>query len=448
MPAKHRPSRTHKTISQRGVTGQIGVNLIERIVLDMSSRWTPSGPNEVGIDGYIELFDPSTRRPLGTTVAVQSRVVSSPENETAESFDYWCRASDLEYWLSNNIPVVLIVSKPSSNEAYWVPIQQYFAGPVRRGSNRITFLKAEQQFTKDSLEQLLRVAAPRSTVYVAPLLRKERLQSNLLALAGVPRRLFVAATDCRTGREVWGAMRRLKADVDGAWVAWDRKLFSFHDLGEPPWTEICEAGTVESFAASDWSESDDVERQTLFVQLLNQTLRAQLRPGVRFFRSEDCFAITGKERKLSYASLKRQSRISVVTKYTSTAKDGTKFDRWRHLAFRGQFRRLDGRWYLEITPTYRFTRDGVDLDLFHEDQLNGIKRIEGNRAVLSTIMFWADYLKPKETLFSSEMPPLTFGELATFDIEVGVDDKKWLSRDLMMRIRERMQEREALLPDL
>jgi len=448
MPAKRRPPRTHKTISEQGITGQLGVNLIERIVLDMGSRWTPSGPNEVGIDGYIELFDPSTKRPLGTTVAVQSRVVSSPQNETAESFDYWCRASDLEYWLSNNIPVVLIVSKPSSNEAYWVPIQQYFAAPARRGSNRVTFFKTEQQFTKDSLEQLLRVAVARSTVYVAPLLRKERLQSNLLALVGVPDRLFVAGTDCRTGREVWGAIRRLKADVDGAWVAWERKLFSFHDLGEQPWAEICEAGTLESFAAADWSESDDAERQRLFVHLLNQTLRAQLRPTVSFFRNEDCFAITGKERKLAYASLKRQSRISVITKYTSTAKDGTKFDRWRHLAFRGQFRRLNGRWYLEITPTYRFTRDGVDLDLFHEDQLKGIKRIEGNRAVLSAIMFWADYLKPKETLFFSQKPPLTFGNLATFDIEVGVDDGKWLSRDLRMRIRERMQEKEALLPEL
>ena len=84
--------------------------------------------------------------------------MSSPENETGESFDYWCRASDLEYWLSNNLRAVLIVSKPSSNEAYWVPIQQCFAEPARRGSNRITFLKAEQPFTKDSLEQLLRVA--------------------------------------------------------------------------------------------------------------------------------------------------------------------------------------------------------------------------------------------------------------------------------------------------
>jgi hypothetical protein len=62
MAAKRRGRRPRpKTISGTGVTGQKGVNLIEGIVLDMESRWTPSGPNEVGIDGYIELT-PVARR--------------------------------------------------------------------------------------------------------------------------------------------------------------------------------------------------------------------------------------------------------------------------------------------------------------------------------------------------------------------------------------------------
>jgi hypothetical protein len=437
-----------KTISKEGLSGQLGINLIERIVTEMGSRWIPGGANEVGIDGYIELFDPSTRRPLGTTVAVQSKVVSSPENETDASFDYWCKAADLDYWLSNNIPVVLIVSKPASGEAYWAAIQQYFADASRRGSTRVTFSKSDQGLTKNSLDQLLRVAVPKSMVYVAPLLRKETLHSNLLALVDVPPRLFVSGTDCRTGREVWGALRRIKAEADGAWVAWDKKLYSFHDLSEEPWVSICEDGTHESFESTDWSESNDVERQHLFVDLLNRTLRSQLWPTVRFFPNEDCLAMTGKARRLAYQSLKRTSRISVVTAYSTRTADGRKFDRWRHLAFRGQFRRLDGHWYLEITPTYRFTRDGFDVERFHEDRLKGIKRIEGNRAVLSSVMFWADFLKPKDSLFSRQGLPLKFGELATFEIQVGVDDKQWLSRDAVTRAREKLQEKQSLLPEL
>ena len=68
-----------------------------------------------------------------------------------------------------------------------------------------------------------------------------------------------------------------------------------------------------------------------------------------------------------------------------------------HGISRGQFRFLEGQWYLELTPTYRFTRDGHALERFHEDRLKGIKRIEGNRAVLSSVLFWADYLRPKTT---------------------------------------------------
>src|SRR5688572_851174 len=43
------------------------------------------------------------------------------------------------------------------------------------------------------------------------------------------------------------------------------------------------------------------------------------------------------------------------------SKDGRTFEWRRHMAFRSQFRLLDGQWCLEITPTYRFTTDGYEL---------------------------------------------------------------------------------------
>ncbi len=64
-----------------------------------------------------------------------------------------------------------------------------------------------------------------------------------------------------------------------------------------------------------------------------------------------------------------------------------------------------------------------------EDRLKGIKRIEGNRAVLSSVLFWADYLRPKAMLFDRGTPPLRFGQLLTFDGEVGLVDQAWLSED-------------------
>lgn len=68
-----------------------------------------SGPNEIGIDGYIELFDANSGKPLGLTLAVQSKVVSALAGESEKTFDYWCDANDLGYWLSGNTPVILVV---------------------------------------------------------------------------------------------------------------------------------------------------------------------------------------------------------------------------------------------------------------------------------------------------------------------------------------------------
>ena len=100
-----------------------------------------------------------------------------------------------------------------------------------------------------------------------------------------------------------------------------------------------------------------------------------------------------------------------------------------HLAFRGQFRRLDGVWCLEITPTYRFTSDGFTLDRFHEENLKGIKRLEGNRAVLSSVLFWANYLQPRTGLFDRDPVPLQFGKLLTFRCDVAILDGDWLTAD-------------------
>jgi hypothetical protein len=76
-----------------------GRQLIERIVLDMESLWTPTGANEVGIDGHIELFDLAARRPPGLTLAAQSKVASALGKTSSHTFDLWCAPADVEYWL-------------------------------------------------------------------------------------------------------------------------------------------------------------------------------------------------------------------------------------------------------------------------------------------------------------------------------------------------------------
>lgn len=449
MTARRRGRRSRpKTISGTGVTGQKGVNLIEGIVLDMESRWTPSGPNEVGIDGYIELFDPASRRALGLTLAAQSKAVSGVSATTTPTFDYWCAPADIEYWLAGNMPVILVVSDPLSKEAWWVSIKDYFKGWTLGSPTTVTVKKVEQRFTKDSFKALVALAAPKPVLYLAPARKTERLQSNLLRVEAFPERIYFADTECRWPNDVWALLRKSYHDPDAGWVLKGKRFISFHDISEEPWTSVCDAGTAEGFPTTDWANSIDPERQSLFVQLLNQTLRAQLRDGARYWSKEECFALAGTPRRLQYQSLKRRSRITVISQFSHTTKDGRTFDWRRHMAFRGRFRSFNGEWFLEITPTYRFTRDGYELDRFHEDRLKGIKQIEGNRAVLSCILFWADYLRPNAGLFEHSAPPIRFGELVTLDSPIGINDRQWLSDDPEFGKAAEVQRDVLALPDV
>lgn len=413
--------------------GQTGVHLIEGVVLSMRSRWTPGGPNEVGIDGYIELCEPASGRALNLTLAVQSKAVTRFANETAESFDYWCSRSDIDYWLSGNTPVLLILSKPELKEAFWISIKDYFSDPARASSTRVTFNKRTDRFDKDAFDQLVKLGTPKRGLYLAPVPRSEKLQSNLIPLEMAPPRIYMAGTEFRSRPDVWSALKKHGNEVHGNFDLWEKKIAAFHDLSSDPWRDVCDLGTLESFDTTEWSDSDDPDRQRLFVRLLNHALRDQLYPDVRFWPNEGCFAFVGSieqaPRYVGYRALKKNSRISAVSVFSQTIKDGRKFTWLRHLAFKWQFRRLADQWYLELTPTYRFTSDGNQLERFHEDRLKGIKRMEGNRAVLSALMCWADWLRPKQTLLGSSDGILTFGRQATFDCAVGIHDAHWLSNN-------------------
>ncbi len=427
-----KPSRNRKRLTAEARLGQRGVNLIESIVIDMGSRWIPGGPIEVGIDGYIELFDPGTGESLGRTLAVQSKAVSEFSSETNESFTYQCNARDIDYWTQGNIPVILVVSRPSAKEAYWVPIKNYFAGRMNQGS-AVRFSKEHDIFSADSFRKLVDLSRTSDDgLYLAPLPRREVLYSNLLEIMEFPSKLYIAVTECRTPAQVWRRLPRSRS-IGGDWIVRDKLILGFEDFSDTQWSEVCDIGSADCFDTSEWSESNDPERIRVFVQLLNRVLRRQLAPKVRFWPQEECYAFEGSleegDIRISYRSANRQSTITVVSKFEKTTARGDTVAWLRHLAFQGQFRRIDEKWYLEIIPTYQFTKDGIRLDFFHEEKLSGIKRIEGNRAVLSAVLFWSDYLSPHQKLFEHRTPTIIFGSPAKFEIEVGINDNQWSAQD-------------------
>jgi hypothetical protein len=216
-----------KTISVQGITGQKGVNLIEGVVLKMGSRWTVSGPNEVGIDGYIELFDPTSRESLGLTLAVQSKVVSSIRDEEDE-FRYFCARSDLEYWLKGNIPVVLIV----------------------------LFRKSRNRFDASVLSELVRIGAPVRGLYVAPRPEPERLWSNLLSVETLPDAVFIGATKFSLREQVRDALGKKKSQPKSGWVLWEKKIISFDDLWSDQWNWRIASAFGQTMIASRWRDAN------------------------------------------------------------------------------------------------------------------------------------------------------------------------------------------------
>ena len=216
-PNRARHKRKGKTLPRKAHLGRVGVNLIEKIVLEMGSTLTPTGPTEVGIDGFIELFAPASGEPLGTVVAFQSKVVTTFRNETADSFDYWCDPRDLDYWLRGNTPVILIVSRPSTGEAYWVSVREYFSLPDNASATRVHFVKAQNAFTRNSLRDLINLGRPLdSGLYLPPPPRRECLHSNLLPLEAAPPRIYVGVTEHRHPQAVWSALRASARPADGA----------------------------------------------------------------------------------------------------------------------------------------------------------------------------------------------------------------------------------------
>ena len=94
-----------------------------------------------------------------------------------------------------------------------------------------------------------------------------------------------------------------------------------------------------------------------------------------------------------------------------------------------RFRRFDGKWCLEINPTYLFTSDGEKTHPYHQEYLAKIKSIEGSGAVGGSVVMFAALLRDREGLFPDNYPHLGFSNLLNAELDVGIDDKLWSKDD-------------------
>jgi hypothetical protein len=419
-----------KKIHQSDITGQKGVNLIEKVVLEMGFLWHATGGIEAGVDGWIEIRDSETGEVLNSVIQVQSKATKNPfQAETATSFQYLCDERDLDYWLRGNVPFILVVSRPSNNEAYWVSIKDYFRDPVRRKSRRIIFDKRTNRFDVTCKSSLLQMAIPADAgIYFTPPPKHEKLFSNLLVVSTFFKHIYAAETQHRAPQQLSSALREIEPYPSRIWLLKDKLLYSPHNLAEAPWNKVCDTSTVHTISAEDWAFSSDADRRRDFVRLLYAVLLDKLgRARVGYSKLQGCYYFKANQdlslRYYRYRSQQHLTRRVVVTRYNNSG-----FVWFRHCAFEGRFRLFEGTWYLEISPTYYFTQDGRLPWRFYEDWLSGIKRRQKNHAVLGEVIMWARLLEePRDLdLFAHRHPFLGFGQLQTFELDAGIYDSLWL----------------------
>jgi nucleoside phosphorylase len=262
--------------------------------------------------------------------------------------------------------------------------------------------------------------------------------ANLVPLRRFPDTLYVAPALSTTRKQSWfllnqGASDRAADYVPGAWTLHEGNLYSFVDPERSRLKTIIDTGGLDQFNSQEWAFSEEENKRRLFVHLLNLGLSQDLwLQGARHHGDQDVYAFMGRPeeppRRFKYANLKVRSTMTVVSHYETKPKSGKPYRYLRHAAFQGRFRWLGGQWYLEITPTYRFTRNGKDLDRYHESRLSGIKRIERNRSVLSQLLMWQAVLRAPWTR-ADRSRLLEFAPLVSFQFSSGVDESSLTALD-------------------
>jgi len=411
---------TRKTVTPQTIIGEQGVALISTRCLEMGFIFHPRRVDH-GIDGHIDLVEPGSGALLNGTLLVQSKAQNRPfPSETDDGFRYLCDERDLDLWLSGNAPVILIFSHPEQGEAWWVDVKAAFPDVATRATRTVVVDKCARRFDKDAAAALLQLAVPASSgLYLRPPPKTETLTTNLLQIVTVPAVVYLATAAVRDYPAA-GAALATQPERRPGWILRDGRIMSFTSLREPPLSVLCD-GDVEEHETGAWADSDDIDTQYRFTDLLSHTvtdsyadLRWHKQRGHLHFRATSDLSA----RKAGKGPGAR-GRTVFGPHYAKSEPD--KISYYHHAALQMRFRRFDGCWYCQLEPDYCFTSDGYAESRLADKLLAGIKRLDRHPAVAGWTRIWANHLRAE----TGVERPIQFGPLATVTVGRGIDDRWW-----------------------
>ena len=426
-----------KKITDSQILGELGETAVKKLVLEMGMIYEHRGRLEAGIDGLIELRDPSSRAPLGKLLAVQVKSTATGRylGETADGFDYLLKTEDLSYWHQSNIPVIIVLWRQSDNTAFWKQVTDGIPGNERR----LRFCKTSDAFDNNCADRLGALTIDRHTpgVFVPPLNFGETAILNMLRIL-IPDRMFLATSPFGSGRDaVPELMKHDNSRHD--WVIRKRRFISFFDPRDYGTTAIVDHDQVEAIDTELLAMNDDVDDRNDTNDLLRRTVEAQLFDTLRYVRKDRLFCFRARQknrpRKFRYPSSAKNASASVVKVYGNRKNpDGRGYV--RHHAARFRFERFHDEWFIVIDPTFYFTQDGFQPHRYPEVLLAGKKRLERNAAVRGQVILWQHLLvssaEAQDDLWTASKPDeqrLCFERLPVLQLSRAVPESSWNQTD-------------------
>lgn len=414
---------TGKKIDKSAHIGDAGIALIHTRVSAMGHVWHARSL-DAGIDGMIELRDPSTGIVSNCHLLVQSKASDGQfPSETPDKFHFIVDERDLTYWLQATLPVILICSHPKANQAWWVHVQGYFADPARRADRRVDFAKVTTAFEGDISDRLFAVADPHAHAHT-PIAehRAEKLVANLLPVA-IPLEYWSYKTRAKDTGHAYALQRDGELELRDDFVIMGGRLLAWSPVDDTALASATKDGGRVAPTGELMDGNADNER--LLVWMLNAALRHDLR--------EDC--LYHRKRKMLYFKATQglqPRRVNTGGKHMRTVfkghpkkADPSKIAYYKHSGLQWQFVNVEGEWFCTLTPDYFYSYDGSKESRFTASYLSGIKKLERNQAVLGETRMWATFLRFEPNLLDERERILDFGELEAFDVDRGIDDESW-----------------------
>jgi hypothetical protein len=392
------PPRPSKKLSPQQLVGQRGELQVADRALAMGFAFQGFNRLETGVDGMMELRDPTTHAMSAKWIGAQVKTTEKGRYtaETSEGFEYLLNLSDLDYWEGSNIPIIIVLVRIEDGAMFWKPVDCGRKGEPRR----LIFDKAKDVFDVSAADAVaaLTIEKDRLGSYVPPMMSGDLLHLNLVRMV-LPPSIFVAHSPFKSQREATKEMMSHTGHHHFDWVIRDRTFWSFRNPRGSSVAEVVDMDTLETVDTESLALLEETDDENAFIDLLRRSVEAQLRDDLAFHKDSRSLYFraigAGRTRRYDYRSLQQVTSADVVSIHEKVGREMM----MRHHAFSPRYQRIGGVWFVSISPTFVFTSDGHLPHPASSIMLAGKKKLERNGAIRGQIVMW------RHLLVESGRPP-------------------------------------------